>query len=267
MLRRLAAAGATLLLLGAASWLPALAARRPAAAAAFGDLARPALSVPSSLPAVAGSALGAVTGLYFSLAAAVTARQTATARPQGEAEPPAVSEDFARAYAHLAGSWRSQLPFAAFVRSWSATRGLDLLAALPAGAPAGEPFARRVFVEIRTLTWVGGAAPHMALGYAYAFCVAEVETQGWLVRSAQLTPENFGAAPSGQVPQAEAEAAAVAAARHAGRSTGDLSPRVGKAVAQSEHRLTVPVRVGEDLYTVILYQLVDGSWVVLQTTR
>lgn len=271
MFRRTAAAAAgALLLLGAASWLPAHASGPAGGPTAAADLARPALPPPAARPFPAPGAVAAVSGFFWSLSAAVAGGRTAprSASAAGAAAGPPATEALAQAYAYLAPSWRAAEPFANFTRRWSGTRALDLLAALPAGPPPGDPRAERIFVEVRTLTEVGNGDARAALEFASGFYTAEPSPQGWLLRAGQLRPEAFGLglAAGGEGPSA----AAVAAARTLARSLGLPGARAAAQVhltSGTPGRANAGVRLGADTFTVSLYQLVDGQWVVLRTTR
>jgi len=287
--RTAASAAGALLLLGAVSWLPAHASGAHAATHAAPDLARPALLPPETQPAAAPGPVPAVSGFFWALSAAVAGRgaagaapaaaKPATAAPPGRSsaaptEPegarpaPPATEAFAHAYAYLAPTWRSALPFAAFVEGWAQTRTLDLLAVLPAGPPLGDPRAERVFVEVRTLTDIGGGAPHVVLGYASGFYTAEPSPKGWQLRGGGLSPETFGLG-RGEAPGGAAQVAAAAArtiARGLGRPGAGAAPAV-EVTAGKDNRASAAVRLGEDLYTVSLYELVDGQWVAVRVTR
>lgn len=284
MFRRTAAAAAgTLLLLAAASWLPPHGSAAQPATRPLGDLARPALPVPDVLPAAAPGPLPAVSGFFWALSAAVTGqgvagaaapapRSEAAGRPaseQGGPQPAAPgTEAFARAYSYLAQSWQNTLPFSAFVQGWAQTRALDLLAAIPAGPPAGDPSAERVFVEVRTLAEIGGETPHAVLGYAAGFYTAEPGPRGWHLRGGGLTPETFPLHRAGRSagPDPVAAAAAGNLARQAGRPGAGSVPSV-RVTAGPDHRASAAVRLGNETYTVLLYELVDGQWVALRVSR
>jgi hypothetical protein len=280
--RRLLAAAATLGLAAAASWLPARLGARSGAVRAGStvalppgdaDLARPALPQPQAWSARPESALAAVAAFVWSLAAAVAGNPAPAppapgARTAGAATPlppagDAVAESFARAYAHLSPAWRGRLPFAAFLREWAEVRRLEPLAILPAGTVPGEPRAGVVFVEARLLLGGPGAARPTAVQFVSGFYVASPDAGVYRIDSGSLRPETFsadGAAPGGAARAAEAAARRVAL--RLGRP-GAASAAVVRLTPRPDHQATAAVRLGDETYTVHLYQAVDGSWVAL----
>ncbi len=292
--RAMSAAGA-LALLAAASWLPARASGGASGLGAAVDLARPTLPAPATWPAHPAGPVDAVSAFLWSLSAAVagkagppsaasttSAASTATpANPNSVApEAPATSSPgavggevalpFARAYAYLAPGWQARQPFAEFVRNWTPVRHLDPLAIIAAGAPPdGDPKMVRVFAEVRILDVTGGNPGHVALSFADGFFLADPTPQGWLLESGSLQPEDFGLLrPTGgnASPEATAEASARALAARLGRTGASGAARV-RLESRPDHQAHAWVHLGQDVYSVRLYQLADAQWVSLSVQR
>jgi len=233
------AAMATLTVAAAASWLPATADRLAVAEA---DLARTALTPPATSPAVEASALGATASYLFALADAV--------QRQGDAAATA----FARAWGYLSPSWRQSTGFAAFVRSWSSVRQLQVLAVLPAGA-GSEPGTARTFAEVRCWQLIG---ERPAVVFRYAFFTAAPGTAGYQLTAARWVDEQ----PPDMVSTPSPEEVALQTVRvpgerwQAGQAQAGTAPHTVQVALsdQSRHRVL----------TVVLYQLVNGQWVVLR---
>lgn len=282
--RRVGAAAATLLLLAAASWLPARAAEHQLDGTPAGeDLARPALLPPAAWPAEAATPVQAAAGFFWSLSSAVSGQavsgqsgsgQSGSGQPAatGGRPPEATSADgggseaYARAYGYLSPGWRAREPFAAFLRGWRTTGRLDLLAVVPAGHVPGDPRTARVFVEVRLLQAATGGADRVCVCFAHGIYTAEPTPRGWVLTGGGLTTERFGlpAATLAGDPGGVAADAARALARHLGRPTDN--PRVTVRPG-GDHLATAAVELGGDHYRVALYQLADGRWVAISTER
>jgi len=266
-------------MLAAASWLPAhasgaRAATARAAAPHATDLAREALSPPAVRPVAPAGPVQAVSGFLWSLGSAVAGQTgpgpTVGQTPATGASPTtgAPGESFARAYAYLTPAGRAALPFAAFARQWAGVHSLDLLAALPAGPPEGEPRLERVFVEVRTLGLACGEPSRVCLSFAAGFYTTEPTSTGWRVRGGSLSPERFGLdrPPVGATPEAVAAAAARALAARLGRPGAGATPQV-QVSRGAGYQATAVVHLGAEHYDVRLYHLADGAWTVVRLAR
>lgn len=279
--RRAIAAVGALALLAAASWLPARASGSPPAdRLAAADLARPTLKAPQSWPTQPAGPVEAVSAFLWSLSTAVggnagypSASAQASSAQAAPATPAPVRDSaaapFARAYAYLAPEWRANLPFATFLRTWDAVRHLDPLGIIAVGPPpGGDPRTVRVFVEVRILAARPGEPADIALSFADGFYVTTPSPQGWHLSSGSLHLEDFGLLPgSGASPGPESAAAqaARAAAARLGRPTA--GPEKVLLEVRPDHQTLATVRLGEDAYTVRIYQLADGQWVALSAQR
>lgn len=266
LLRRVGAAVGALLLLAAASWLPARAvqtAARPGGPPQAEtipppvDIARPALAVPATIPVRAHSALGAVRAYFFTLAWAANVE----GQNIGSGEAP-----YAAAYAYLDPGWRARLPFEKFVAGWKGVAHLDLLQAVDAGPVPYNPKGRRVYVEVREYL----VLPHwQAIGFADGIFTTQASSQGWWLSGGGLQPEDvvtsaFGGAAARRDPAVAARAFVAAETK--------TSPASGK-VERNGHLatvvVTVPARPGVPgrVLRVHLAQRVDGTWAPLYAER
>ncbi len=295
MLRgRLLAAAAALLVLAAASWLPALGS--DLLTPGQPDLGRPPLPPLTTRPLMPRGPVEAARDFFLALAGALAqeplpgprGRATTPPAPSSPAAPAPPAEEapdpppgggsqrgaataleaedgFAAAYAYLDPAWRQRLSFATFVAGWRPFRHLDLLAAVAAGHPPFDPRSVRVFVEVRSLVPSGEG---LAVAFSYGFYVAAPTAQGWRLTGGGLRPEGFGAFAAGAGSADDATAVALAAARARALAAGVVAapgPVTFQAATMPNVQLA-RVRLGTHAYTVMLYRLVDGGWVALETT-
>lgn len=304
---RLFSAAATLALFTLASWLPARwVARGPLVAASEHaarplDLARPAIVPPESRPLPAQGPVQAVRDFFLALGEATafaasgpdgTGTATPAGRPAAPPTPPAAASlgpggqtgpsatlsgqtrtsaggadaAFATPYSYLSPEWRTRLPFAAFITVWQGYRSLDLLAAIRAGHLAFDPRTARIFVETRGVVPLADGA---AVVYSDGFYLAAPTHAGWLLSGGSLRREAFGTERSSAAPGPSPAAAAVAAARAQARAAGimGLPGPVTLQAGQGPHLIRAQLRIGPDFYSVHLFHLVDGAWVVLDVSH